>query len=394
MTKLCDKNNCIGCGACANVCPKNCIALSADDEGFMYPTVNISLCVDCGLCNAACPVIGFKPVGVFETPVVVASYNRELDIVNKSSSGGVFTALATFIISQGGVVYGAAYNKDFCVEHIRVDRFKDVYLFQGSKYLQSNMGTAYIKAKADLKAGLKVLFSGTPCQIAALKQYLGKPYKDLICVDIICHSVPSPKVWEEYLAQIERNHKAKVVSVNFRDKRDSWRRYCLCIALSNGEEVLRTMDSNLYMKAFIEGLSTRESCYSCKFKGQNRGSDITIGDFWGCESVCPEFAYTKGTSLVLLQSEKGRSVFSAISDKLRVASVETEAALSKNPAYYQPAKPHARRAEFFERFNSEDFEELVKALTASEPKTIANGKWHKNLFYRGLRKIGRIICRK
>ncbi|MBQ2687752.1 MAG: Coenzyme F420 hydrogenase/dehydrogenase, beta subunit C-terminal domain [Clostridia bacterium] len=390
MMKLAEKSICTGCGACFNICPKKCIQMKSDYEGFLYPVVDEDSCINCGLCQSVCAVLEFKSINTFISPIAIAAYNKDLDKLNESSSGGVFITLAESIIKRGGIVYGAALSEDFSVVHKRIASLSELQKLQGSKYSQSNVGYSYAQVKEDLLLNKEVLFSGTPCQVAALKSFLKKPYEKLLCVDIICHSVPSPRVWSEYLNQIT-NSLGEVASVNFRDKRDSWQRYCLSVKTKDEFEIIKKADNNYYMKAFINGLCTRSSCYNCEFKGQNRASDITLGDFWGCEQVCPDFTNDRGTSLVLIQTDKGKSVFDKIKMNLIYREVDANDALVQNPAYSTKSTEHRNRTNFFKRFESEDFEELVRELLLPTRKDIISKRIQRSFIGKALRKIKRYL---
>lgn len=392
MPNLCSRTHCTGCSACAQACPRRCIAMSADGEGFLYPQIDAAHCVECGRCRDVCPVLRSSSA---EKPLLtaMAAHSTDNDTLAASSSGGVFTLLAQCVLEEGGVVFGAAFDGVLTVRHIAVETVEGLEALRGSKYLQSIIGDSYCQAKQALDTGRKVLFSGTPCQVAALRSYLGKDYANLLCVDIICHSVPSPKVWQTYLTHEERlGHKA--VGACFRDKRDSWKRYYLCVRLSDGKESLRRGNENYYMKAFIQGLSTRPSCHQCKFKAQNRDSDITLGDFWGVETVCPEAFHEEGTSLVLIQSTKGQAAFDEIAQRLDVCRVDPAAALQGNPAYSVPSKPHRNRNDFFCQLGREPLEDLVERLLAPTRKEICLQKWNSSFLCRGIRKMKRMFVRR
>ena len=391
MQRLCAHEFCTGCSACANACPKGCIRMEVDEEGFLYPQIDEAACISCNRCNAVCPVLAYSQDVLSGGPKAYAAHNRDEAVVCSSSSGGVFTALARNVLEKGGVVYGAAFQKDFSVAHCRVESIDELHVFQGSKYAQSNIRLSYQQVREDLKAGRKVLFSGTPCQVVALRSFLVRNYEDLLCVDIICHSVPSPYAWQAYLRQMEKESGGKVEYASFRDKRDGWQHYYLCTRLSDGTEMLRGGGENYYMKAFIQGLSTRPSCYNCKFKGQNRGSDITLGDFWGVEKACPEAFYKKGTSLVLIQSEKGQAAFDETASHLELLQVDSEAALQGNPAYYFAFQPHRNREIFFRQLGQEPLEDIVGRLLASTKKGIWKQRWSRSLIWRRIRKIRRIL---
>lgn len=279
MQRLCEHKSCMGCAACANSCPKGCIHMEADGEGFLYPRIDEAVCISCNRCSTVCPVLSRSSKTPLDAPRAYAAHNLDKNIVGSSSSGGVFTALAQNVLEEGGVVYGAAFRENFSVAHCRVETADQLPVFRGSKYAQSDVALSYRQVCDDLNAGRKVLFSGTPCQVAGLRSFLGKDYSDLLCVDIICHSVPSPKVWQEYLRELQVKAGEKIASASFRDKREGWEGYYLRVGFADGREDLRRGNDNYYMKAFIQGLSTRPSCYNCSFKGQNRGSDITLGDF-------------------------------------------------------------------------------------------------------------------
>lgn len=362
MREVLSKDICTGCSACMNICPHKCITMKNDNDGFVYPEVDEKVCVNCGLCRRICPVNNFINIQTQDFPIAYAAYNNDSDVVEHSSSGGIFNAFAKEVINQNGIVYGAAFNSDFGVEHIRVTTIEQLKLFRGSKYVQSNINNTYELAKSDLINGKKVLFSETPCQIAGFKQFIDKEYDNLLCIDIICHSVPSPKAWRTYLSQLEDKENQHITNVNFRDKRSSWKKYYLCLELENGREILHTGNDNRFMQAFIQGLSTRESCYKCAFKGSNRGSDITLGDFWGVESVCPESFNERGTSLVIIQTSKGLQAFSDISNQLKTCVVDKDDAIKYNPAYSEPSVPNKYRKDFFSRLESEPFEILVDSL--------------------------------
>ena len=384
MAQLCNHDSCVGCGACANACPRDCIRMEPDAEGFAYPRVDIDRCVDCGLCENACPVLGFRDLA--EDFGSYAVHNRDENAVCASSSGGVFTALAEYVIGRGGVVYGAGFRDDWSVAHLRIECMRELPALQGSKYVQSDPGTAYMQVKQDLTSGRQVLFSGTPCQVAGLRQYLGQIYDNLLCVDIICHSVPSPMVWNRYLKAL-----GNAVAVNFRDKRDGWQGYYLSVGLDDGGEVLVRGQENRYMRAFIQGLSTRPSCYECQFKGSCRGSDITLGDFWGVEAVCPDALHKSGTSLVLLQSESGRQIFDKISGCLEIKQADRIEALGNNAAYFAQAKPHHNRNAFFEQLGHVPFEQLVDQLLAPTDRELCRQKWERSFTMRAIRKLMRVI---
>lgn len=336
MIEIVDKKACCGCSACAQRCPKQCISMIEDEQGFLYPEVDKTSCIDCGLCEKVCPVIN---QGQARRPLkVYASRNADEEVRAGSSSGGIFTILAEKIIEEDGVVFGAKFNAEWDVIHAVAETKDEIVAFRGSKYVQSQIGNSYKDAEKYLKQGCKVLFSGTPCQIAGLKQFLRKDYDNLLAVDIVCHSVPSPAVWQEYLKNrmFPADNKNGVVAINFRDKSKSWKKYCFTIHTDKGT-LREAAAQNMYMQGFLKDIYTRPSCIECPSKCLKSGSDITLGDFWGIQHYFPSFDDDKGVSLVMLNSPKGVQYFN--SPKILKIETSYEQALSGNPAIECSVKP-------------------------------------------------------
>lgn len=364
MIQVTNPSKCSGCHACASICPKSCIAMEKDTEGFWYPKANKKACVDCGLCEKVCPVTHQWHPDEIRITTAVAAMNHKQDIRLNSSSGGIFTLLAEEIIAQGGVVFGAAFADDFkSVHHICVENVNDLGKLRGSKYVQSKIGETYRQAKEYLNSGRKVLFTGTPCQISGLYAFLRKPYEELYTQDIICHGVPSPMVWEKYVAYRECLADAKTQQMRFRYKKDSWRAYEILFDFKNGKSYGAKVGEDLYMKAFLSNACLRPSCYDCAFKGIVRQADLTLADFWGIEKVLPEMDDDKGTSLVLVHSEKGSRLFQQIQNRLRSCGVRPESALQYNSAAVQSAAPFAKRNAFLHDIQNQDFECVVSKYT-------------------------------
>ena len=355
MIKLKSKNDCCGCGACKNKCPKHCICMKADSEGFLYPVINSSECINCSLCENVCPIINHN-AELKSTNNAYGAYNLDDSIRRISSSGGIFYLLAKKCIECGGVVAGAAFDKNFTLCHQIVSKLEQLDKLLGSKYVQSKTGDIYLKIKCYLDDGVKVLFSGTSCQVEALLSFLGKPYENLTTVDIICHGAPSPLLWEKYKLWISNdfNH-AKIQKVSFRDKTSSWKRYSVSAKLNNKSIYSKYFYEDPFMRAFLRDYCLRPSCYSCSFKGTDRLSDITLGDFWGVECVVPELDDNKGTSLVITHSEKGEEAFHQVYDDLNVVPINMSLALKYNPsALYSSAKPKCRN-QFMQDLQINDF---------------------------------------
>lgn len=328
---------CCGCGACAQVCPKRCIEMREDGEGFLYPRVDRGNCIACDRCERACPEL--HPAAARKPLETYAANHPDEEVRLKSSSGGLFTLLAEAVIDRGGVVFGARFDSDWGVVHGYAETKADVSAFRGSKYVQSRMGNAYRDAQQFLEAGREVMFTGTPCQIAGLKTFLRKEYANLLTVDVVCHGVPSPQTWRIYLNEISGPAKGRknsvllpamslfpevdghrpIVSVDFRNKSLGWKKYSFALTLSKaaaaGEKIQfcsHVFTEDPFMQAFLSDLTLRPSCYHCPSKAGRSGSDVTIGDFWGIEKLKPEFDDDKGCSLVLLNSEKAVQLFRSL----------------------------------------------------------------------------------
>lgn len=371
--------NCTGCQACSQICPKNCIQMRPDREGFLYPVVDEQACVHCGLCEKVCPVL-HNTEDKGNPPKAYAACNLDTAVRLASSSGGVFTLLAEYVLDQGGILYGAA-MVGMQVKHIRVADPDGLEALRGSKYVQSDIGQTYIQAKADLESGRTVLFTGTPCQIEGLKTFLGKAYDTLIAVDIICHGVPAPMAWETYAALREKAAGAPAERVFFRHKKYGWKKYAILFEFANKTEYVGCRHDDPFLRAFRRDLCLRPSCYQCGFKKVSRVSDITLADFWGVEEVCPEMDDDQGTSLVMIHSEKGDEIFRRLSAKMHWQEVPFEAAISGNTSMIRSAEKPGHRDAFMERIQTENFEQLAAAYT-KEPVTA------KDILKKTLKKVG------
>ena len=357
------KYDCCGCGACAQRCPHNAIELIQDNEGFLYPQIDESICIDCGLCERVCPIINqelpSEPIKTF------AAKNNDENIRQQSSSGGIFTLLATKVINNGGVVFGAIFNAKWEVEHDYTDTIEGIAKFRGSKYVQSKINNNYILAEEYLKDGKQVLFSGTPCQIAGLKRFLRKEYENLICVDIICHGVPSPFIWQKYL---EQYNSTELSSISFRDKTNSWKRYEVVIRQGKKTLIREEIGKNIYMKLFLSDLCLRPSCSNCSSKSGKSKSDITIADFWGIQHLHPDFDDDKGCNLILINSKKGLNLF----NKLECDKIETDfnTAIKYNTSYFKSVAEPKYRKYFFENFDKYGFAIYDKICKKQRPSLI------------------------
>lgn len=373
MIRIIHKKDCCGCQACVQRCPKQCISMLEDEEGFLYPWADASLCIDCGLCEKVCPELNpLEP----RTPLeIMAAKNMNEEERMRSSSGGIFFPLAKTILSRGGVVFGALYDKQWEVVISYTEKLDEVRAMMGSKYLQARVDSAFQDAERILKEGREVLFSGAPCQIAALHRYLRKDYENLLTLDFICHGVPSPGVWRRYLQEevylsarrvaAEKNTVMSsslntmplLESIVFRDKKMAgWEKFSFVVRLKSplktdkNSVLLSDIHSeNPYMRGFLADIYLRPSCYHCKAKSGSGHSDITVADFWGVGQVMPDFDDDKGVGLVLISTEKGKTIFDTLPIEVRQTSFKD--ALSFNPAYAKSALPHRKRTAFYKAFN-------------------------------------------
>lgn len=359
MIKITDKSKCCGCSACYNICPKNAIEMVEDENGFKYPVVDKEKCINCGLCEKVCPIINQKKVN--NEPVAYACINKDERIRQESSSGGIFSLLAEFVLDKGGKVFGAAFDNEFNLEHIYIEKKEELYKLRTSKYLQSNIGNTFRKVKEFLDSEKLVLFTGTPCQIEGLKAFLKKDYDNLITQDFICHGVPSPKVWRKYREYRKNTDRRSPKNINFRDKDKGWHTFSLRFDYDN-KAYSKTQNQDVFMKAFLSNLCLRDSCYNCKFKKYNRISDITLADFWGIEHINKKLDDNKGVSLVIVNSQKGQKIFDIIKERCIFESVNIDDAIKYNPSFTSSVNMNKKRKEFFERIDYENFQKLVNEL--------------------------------
>lgn len=359
MIRVSDKSRCCGCEACVNICPSHCIQMVSDSEGFLYPVPDMGHCLSCGKCEDICPVL-HPAVETSVKPAAWAAMNRSDAVRKESSSGGVFSLLAESVIQNGGVVFGAAFNECFDVEHIAVETMEDLARLRGSKYTQSRIGTVFQQVRHHLKAGREVLFSGTPCQIEGLRVFLGADYANLLLIDLVCHGVPSPLVWREYVAFRETKNASQTRRISSRHKKYGWKRFSVSFTFMNDTEYLAPLERDVFMRAFLTDCCLRPSCGTCAFKKIGRASDITLADFWGIQSVLPPLDDDKGTSLVIVHSPKGTKAFDAVSSSCTRASVALDAALRGNPAMTKSVVFHKNRSKFFGNLKKLPFDVLVK----------------------------------
>lgn len=331
---------CTGCESCVSICPKKCITMQLSN-GFYYPEVNEQMCIDCKQCEVVCPAL--HPVNKSDTvkPSVYAAISSDKGTRQQSSSGGVFSLLAEEIIKTNGIVFGACFEQfSFNVVHKGITSTNELSILRGSKYVQSSINSSFSETEKALKNGKTVLFSGTPCQIAGLKMFLRNEYDKLFCIQVICHGVSSPVLWQKYVSYIEDKYSSVLRSFNFRDKETGWKNFSVSGTTSDGTVFSRPNFADPYMQLFLYNYSLRSSCFNCRFKGNSMLADITLGDFWQINNIQPDFNDNKGTSLVVLHTEKGKALFESISSELKSMELPYEKAIANNIAYnkssYQP----------------------------------------------------------
>lgn len=379
MINILQKQDCCGCIACVQRCPKQCISLYEDEEGFFYPKVNLETCVDCGLCEKVCPVLNQS-----EEREPLAEYvakNSNEDIRRESSSGGIFTLLAEQTIDTGGVVFGARFDEAWNVVHDWTDTVDGLAAFRGSKYVQSRIGDTYREAKEFLKQGRKVLFSGTPCQVAGLKKFLRKEYENLLTIDFICHGVPSPGVWQRYLSDLRSSLSSDdpvITGVSFRDKSSGWKTYNFCLRYTSfsgveNQEFVQPSSKNLFMRGFLADIYLRPSCYACPAKSGKSGSDITIADAWGINRFAPELDDDKGACYVLENTDRGGNILRKLS--FEDFPVGLENIKRYNPSYCSSSRPHPKRHKFFRRYTKgvTPIDQIIRKVTT--PTFFDRVKW-------------------
>ena len=349
------KEGCCGCTACESICPHHAICMKPDILGFLYPVIDDSLCVDCGLCEKVCAFHeGYDKSYNLSIPLVYAAKHKNPKEIEASQSGAVFVALSDFILEQGGVVYGVGYVDHFRVAHKRASTKEERNALRGSKYVQSDMGTIFSQVKEDLRKGLTVLFSGTPCQTSGLNSFVGKRLRNnLFLMDIVCHGVPGAFVWRDYLNYLERKEQRRITAVNFRDKKFGWRAHVESFLFNNTY-------TYTYTYTFYTHIMLRHSCGECPYTNIHRPSDITVADFWGIEnSIAASMgADNKGCSLVMVNTEKGHVWFNCIKDNMEYMQVSLEECLQPQLSY--PSVLHPKRLEFEQDYGKFGFEKTMK----------------------------------
>lgn len=360
-----DNTKCFGCSACSQKCPKNCIEMKLDSEGFLYPTIDEDKCIDCGICRSICPIDKEWDSRIRQC---YAAYSKNNSLIESSSSGGLFKELTETIFQKEGVVYGAAFDDHLCLKHSSVENRDEIEKLIGSKYLQSDIDNQFFGVEKNLKHGRHVLFCGTPCQIHGLKLFLNQDYSNLLLVDLVCHGVPSPRIFKDYIESIEKKKYIQIVNFKFRKRNKCGERYGFEYIGKKKNKTIRIFKMGAftpYGVGFFKGLYMRKSCYQCPYSNIRRISDITLGDYWGIEKLHPEFANKRGTSLVLTNTEKGEKAIFEINSNVNFLKTDIAKAQSYNYNLKQPMAEPLLRDDFFKDYNEYGYDYVEKKYLKS-----------------------------
>ena len=369
-TAMIDKlspNECALCGSCADACPTGAISFKKEYLDFCYPVVDSDRCVNCGLCEKVCPVLsaGAEPADRREEHRVYAAQNPDTDVRRSSSSGGVFWAMAQAALARGWYVCGAVFDDNFRVHHLVSNREADVRRMMGSKYAQSDLSGVYRQVKSLLRAGESVLFTGCPCQVAALHSFLGQAYENLVTVDIICHGTPSSAILRTYLADQEKKHRSKIRDICFRDKKHGWHLSSIRIDFENGDRYLAPITIDPLMRGYFGATVLKESCYSCSFKNFRSGSDLTIGDFWGAEIALKDLDDNTGLSAVIANSRMGEQFLRQCGLSLWEQEMDTVIRFNRN--LIAPTRKNPARDDFYNFVQEHGLSVAIRKKLAESP---------------------------
>ncbi|MHC1724380.1 MAG: Coenzyme F420 hydrogenase/dehydrogenase, beta subunit C-terminal domain [Aminipila sp.] len=358
MINITDSKFCSGCTSCACICPKSCIAMVSDKEGFLYPKIDSANCVNCGLCEKTCPIQ--NQLKITDQTKTYACQNKDTQVRNNSTSGGIFSLLAEHVLSMGGVVFGAGFDENLHVIHKYVEQSIDLAELRGSKYVQSKLDESFKQVKNFLTQGRRVLFVGTPCQAAGLIAFLKSDYENLLVADLACYGVPSPKLYNEWIAYLEKKYSSKVKSVYFRDKSYGYASPNVKVILKNGKVIEQNTSVKSYAKIFFNGLSTRPSCYSCAFKTVGKAADFTLGDCWSIGKFNKEMDDNLGTTNVFVHTLKGLSTLKILERKMEFVEINTKKSIDIDGVkIINCAKPNTNRTAFFDDIDQLSYIELV-----------------------------------
>lgn len=399
MIDIKDKKDCCGCTACMNICPNGAIKMEKDEEGFTYPKIDKTLCINCNLCDKVCPIQEKKK----EKSRVSIGYivnNKDDKIRMQSTSGGAFSAISDYIITQGGIVYGACFDDDFNVLHIGVKNKEEIYRLRGSKYVQSDLRETFKEIKKHLEEEKMVCFSGTPCQVEGLRNYLRKDYENLITVDVVCRAVPSPKLYKKYLKYIQKEKldNEKITKVSFRDKEKYGYKYSTMTIKGEKKEYRNGIETDTYLRAFFNNISDRPSCYSCQFRTIDRKSDFTIWDCFITENFEKSMDDNLGTTRVVIHTKKGEKVFNSIKDQFIYKQIEVEKLISDMKELKYDVEENKIRKQFFEDIDKISTEELFNKYFPDTLRVKLERFARKRLvhfpFYKKLKRVAKNILKR
>lgn len=360
MIEIKRKEDCTGCFACYNICPKKAINMAEDNEGFKYPVIDSKKCINCGLCTKVCPMLSKTNVSKKnEKPEVYAAWSKNEEIRLDSTSGGIFSELANYFYDNNGIVCGAIYNENNLVEHVISTNRKDIDNIRSSKYLQSDINDIYKSIKEKLEQKRLVLICGSPCQISGLYNFLGKDYENLYTCDFICRGMNSPKIFKKYINNLEEKYHSKVKKIKFKNKIHGWHNFSTRIDFENGKRYIGGRYVDSYMLGYLKyNAFMRPSCYSCHFKGLPKNSDITLADFWGIENINPSLDNNKGTSMMLINSEKGKKLFNKIKNNIEFEQILSKEIFEQNVCNSSSPKITESRKKVFKNIDKMSYDEL------------------------------------
>ncbi len=355
MVEILEKNKCTGCTACMNICPKGAIEMVEDNEGFKYPLINQDKCIDCGLCKRTCPILNTKRNESINKCYV--GYNNDSNERLNASSGSVFSLVANYVLDNNGIVIGAAFDDNNHLKHVAVEKKEDLDPLRKSKYLQSDLDHIFTYIKEQIKSR-KVLFIGTPCQVAGIKSFIKKS-DNLITIDLFCYGVPSPKLFEKYIKELEEKNNDKLVNYDFRDKSTGWKKHSNRAKFEN-KEIVISRYKNKYMKLFLSDIALRKSCYNCNFKLGNKYSDITLGDFWCVKKHYPEMYNKEGVSAIIINTDEGKVIFDNIKNYMTYKTCNIKETISGNQSLIKSATLPQKRELFFKELETTNINALEK----------------------------------
>lgn len=350
MIEITDKKKCCGCTACSGVCPGNCIKMVEDGEGFLYPQVDTASCIECGLCEKICPVLN-SPVDFNRELNGYVARDKRQDVLNNGTSGSMYTSIMEYVLAMGGVVYGVVVDTDMVVRHIRIESAEDSAFrkIPGSKYCRSDIEGIYARVLEDLKTNRTVVFSGTPCQAAGLKAFLRKDFDNLYIIDFVCHGNPSPLMWKKYVEHQQNKYGSRIMEARFRNKTYGYHSATMKLVFENGKVYCGSARVDYMLKAFLDDLCSRPSCFDCSFKDVHHASDLTIYDSWHAHELCGVEDDDRGYTNVIVQSEKGKTLLDEIASKLELYPADVEQAIALDGIMVRNSvKWNAKREIFFD----------------------------------------------